>query len=107
MNFIPDPGSLFYTAVKPRLRQVVEGSAFTETKIRTVAEQDGSYQEDIFKCIARDDTHMVAERLTGYHGGDKKYLFRIDGYIFNPVGPTVAAAMGLASEHIQTPLDGE
>lgn len=92
-TFIPFPGSLFYVSVKPRVRNVVESSGFNDVKVKTLTESDGSWREDIFRCVAKDETHLAALKLTGYRE-DKPQLFRLDNYTFSAVGPAIAKAMG-------------
>lgn len=109
MTFIPFPGALFYLKIKPRSHYVVEREGFMDTKVKKLTEEDGSFREDIFRCVAKDDTMVIAKRLTGYEN-EKKMIFRQENYIFEPVGPAVAAAMefelGTQENELQKPLDG-
>lgn len=94
MHLIPDPGTLFYVTVKPIKRQVVlEGDVFVADTVKTVTHTDGSWRADIFRAVAKDESHLVAKKLTGYKD-DTPYLLRIEDYVFSPVGPDVAKAMG-------------
>lgn len=94
-SYTPTPGHFFYVSVKPMKREVMTGD-HTATELKTVVVQDNSWRKDIFKCLALDDTHLVAQKKTGYSGDPK--LFHLGRYDFAPVGPTVMKAMGLETE---------
>ena len=91
-TFIPEPGVCFYMKLKPYKRDVEVDNGFGGTSVKTIVQQDGSYMEDIFKCIARDDTHLVVKPLNGCFR-DKAQLRRIEKYEFAPVGPGMLDAL--------------
>lgn len=91
-NFIPTPGTYFYMQVKPWDR-VVEG--FMSGEVTVVKQHDRSYQDQIFFCTARDDTHIVSQRVFGgYNPNNESRLDKIEERIFQPVGPDVIQALG-------------
>lgn len=97
-KFTPDAGVLHYVSCKPLTRVIGDGlfgGILAEPKV--VEQQDRSYQGDIFRCVARDSHAIVSERLTGFMSGSR-LTFVITNYEFAPVGPDVAAAVGIANE---------
>ena len=84
--FIPNAGMLFYVRFIPRNR-VFEGKYGTPVMEKV---QDRSYIDDVFRCVGRDDTMVVADMLTNTYGSPRR-LFRITDVQFSPVGPQVAA----------------
>lgn len=95
-NFVPQKGQLFYVRIRPRQRQViVDGGALGQTTIQKITSHDRSYREEIFRCIGRDDTHLVGKNTSRSYS-DRPTLLEIEECEFRPVGPDVALAMGLA-----------
>ena len=97
-NFIPDRGTLFYVSVRPRTSQVIEDE-FGDARVKDFVIEDRSYREDIFLCVARDSSHLVAKKVVGLGSSMKETpsLFRCMDYNFSPVGPEVAQALGIAN----------
>jgi hypothetical protein len=91
-QYTPLKDQFFYITFKPR-EKVVHGEMFGADKVITV--RDGSYRGDIFRCIATDDTHIVAQRAYGGWSNDKPYLFVREDATFSPVGPDVMKALGI------------
>ena len=90
-KYNPQPEHFFYVKCNPRVK-VLYGELGAGGD-KTITVQDGSYKEDIFQCIATDDTHVVCKRMFGGFSRDRSYLFCKDDYTFSPVGPTVLAVM--------------
>jgi hypothetical protein len=89
-QYTPLKDQFFYIRFKPR-EKVVHGEMFGADKVVTV--RDGSYRADIFRCVATDDTNIVAQRVYGGYSSDKPYLFVREDATFNPVGPEVMKAL--------------
>lgn len=89
----PEPGSLFYAEPsRVMTRNVGQG----ETAV-AVREKDRSYAERVLRCVAFDDRAVIAEIVWGHSYGDAKRMLLRSEYTFEPVGPTVAAALGLSA----------
>ena len=95
-TFIPNAGMLFYVKFNPR-NVVTEGKYGTPVMEKV---QDRSYSDDVFRCVGRDDTMVVADMLTRTYGSPRR-LFRITEVRFDPVGPQVAAQFESADEEAQ------
>ncbi len=97
-NFVPDAETLFYVEKRP-FRKDVEGLFGGVTQAIVV---DNSYSSNIFKCVARDNTMVVARMVQASYmttGQEKtNYLFKINMHTFQPVGPEVAKVLNLTEE---------
>ena len=91
MNYVPNPNDLFYVQFKPYQKAVNE--RFGDTKV--IWQRDNSYDTDVFKCVAVDDTMIVAIKLTGYQFSDKPHVFRRNKIDISPVSPDILKAIGL------------
>jgi hypothetical protein len=92
MSFIPNTGDFFYCSVRPRtIEQAVGNPLMGTTEVVKVRHTDGSYQDKIFQCIARDDTMMVVKVVVGGSSWEREQTenFRISRLQFDPVGPEV------------------
>lgn len=97
-EYIPQAGHLMYATVRPSVRMVESTDQFGMPVTQQVEFRDNSYRDTIFRCMGRDDTMVVAVAVTGYWARDgKPFLFRLDGYRFEPVGPAVASSLNLTS----------
>jgi hypothetical protein len=93
-EFIPDLGMLFMVESTCVLTQEVNiGGVAVMEKFKS-----GSYKTDVFRCKATDARTVVADMVLGVmlcvHGEAPIILLKRD-YNFYPVGPDVAAALGL------------
>lgn len=91
-QFTPSAGQCFYVKFNPR-EKVVYGDMGSGDKVIKV--QDGSYKDNIFRCIAKDNTHVVATRIYGGYTPKDNYLFVREDVTFNPVGPEVMKALAI------------
>lgn len=90
MSFVPNTGDFFYCSVIPRVfDKVVEDPMSGTVSIVKVKHEDGSFRGDIFKCLARDNTIVVAKKVTDSFRMNTDYRFTIKGYNFEPIGPEV------------------
>jgi len=89
-HYTPTAGQCFYVKFNPR-EKVLHGDLGGADKVIKV--QDGSYKDSIFRCIAHDNTHVVATRIYGGYTPKDKYLFVREDVTFNPVGPEVMKAL--------------
>ena len=96
-KYIPEINHLFYVRVQPRQRIIDLDNGFGMPTQQIIMEQDGSYSDWVFRCVGRDDTMLVCKPVYGGWNDDAK-IFRRDGYVFEPVGPEVARALGLTSD---------
>lgn len=88
--FVPNTGDLFYCAKRPLKSQHVVREDFGNERVATVVSTDHSYSTDVFKCVARDDTLIIAERFTGMNFSSASPVrFRISHWTYDPVGPEV------------------
>ena len=89
--FVPNPGTLFYAECTVTYVQEI-GSGSTATAVR---QSDRSYRGNLFRCVATDDRAVIGRVVWGStYGNEPRMLVRKD-YAFHPVGPDVAAALGL------------
>lgn len=95
-TFIPATGYYFYVTANPRIRHVeIHNSTSFATDVKQVIHQDNSYTDEIFLCLARDDTAVIGESKHGSSWGKgKPQLFKIANYSFAPVGPEVLRLLG-------------
>ena len=90
-TFTPDPGTLFYADCQT---YVTEGD--TRVKAR-------NFSTCILLCKAVDACNIVATVVHGGYGyGDEPWLLSRTDYVFSPVGPEVAHAVGLAEDGLPT-----
>lgn len=89
-KFIPRPGMLAYITVLPREHTHVKENG----ELAVVTQQDNSYSDQVFRCIAADDTHVLAKCVFGGWLKDPQ-LFKLSRYRFDPVGPEIARALNL------------
>ena len=91
--FIPRKGDLFYVKVQPVTldKEVVGVSGISE--VTKVTRQDSSYSDQIFRCVASDDTSIVCLCVVGgsKYSAPEPQIFRLGNgkYKFEPVGPEV------------------
>lgn len=95
MNFIPNKGDMFYVTYIPRDR-IIDGGPFGTATV--VKQMDNSYCDDIFECLASDETVIVGKFLTENYFQNKPITFRRSKVTFSPVGPDVVAALGLKNK---------
>lgn len=89
--FIPTPGTLFYARSR-----LVFSHASGEGETATVIKQaDRSYHSAVMRCKAADDYSVVAEVVHGDTYGKGSHMLLLHEFNFHPVGPDVAAALGL------------
>ena len=91
-HYTPVKGQCFYVRFNPKER-VLMGDFGSADKVIKV--QDGSYKNNIFRCLATDETHVVAEVVYGSSFSKENYLFVREDVTFSPVGPDVMAALGI------------
>jgi hypothetical protein len=90
-KFTPDPGTLFYAdTTRESVRQVGSGDTAVAVK-----ERDRSYAEKVLRCVALDQMVVIAEVAWGQNNGNSRRMLLRSEYEFQPVGPDVAAALGL------------
>ena len=96
-TFIPDSDTLFYVSVRPRTSPQWRADDFGDAHVKNVLIEDRSFREDVFRCVARDSTHLVAKKVAGLGSSywEKPRLFFCSDYTFSPVGPEVAQALGI------------
>lgn len=94
-QYTPQAGHLFYVKFNPRERILAGDFGAAD---RVVKVNDGSYRDQIFRCMAHDETHVVAIREYGGFSNGSTYLFVREDVTFNPVGPDVVKALGLNVE---------
>lgn len=100
--YIPRKGHLFYLSTKPREITVQKpGSTGTTTVERYKVGEDHSYSNAIFRCEASDQTVVVGKVVVplNYPDQHQGFLFRINHYLFQPVGPEVARHYQLEVNH--------
>ena len=92
MSFIPRKDDLFYVKALPvTFDKEVGNPLFGATELVKVTRQDNSYSDQIFRCVASDDTMIVSLCVVGGNTYSTKepYNFRVGKYKFEPVGPEV------------------
>ena len=92
MSFIPRKDDLFYVKALPvTFDKEVGNPIFGATEVVKVTRQDNSYSDQIFRCVASDDTMIVCLCVIGgsSYSEPKPQNFRLGGYKFEPVGPEV------------------
>lgn len=99
-KYIPTAGQLFYAESLPFERHVQVGNPFQMT-VTAVRERDRSYDNSVFRAVAVDDWLVVAERQTDRDSTRDSIVppiqrLRRADFVFRPVGPDVAKALGLA-----------
>lgn len=97
--YTPIAGQLFYAYAKPQDKLIYPKAFDFGGTVTVFKHRDRSYEDDVFRAIAFDDTMVVADVLTGYFAkdsvtGPRKRLLR-SHYVFSPVGPDVARALSL------------
>ena len=91
LEFTPDVGTLFYTkSMRVIVRQVGEGDTAVAVK-----EADRSYENHILRCVAVDDSYVVADIEWSDYGTKRRTMLQRAEYAFSPVGPGVVEALGL------------
>lgn len=108
-QFVPSAGTLFYVKSNGYDRVIntaeMQGYGAVQAVIRT---DDNSYCDDVFRALGADDTHVVGVRLTDKvpDRASKKIVFPRHQWKFAPVGPSVAAALGLV-DHTTDQHEGQ
>lgn len=88
--FVPSTGDLFYCTKRPLKSQHLIREDFGNERVATVVSTDSSYSTDVFKCVARDDTLIIAERFIGMNFSSASLVrFRISQWTYDPVGPEI------------------
>jgi hypothetical protein len=90
-KFTPDLGMLFYAdSTAAYMRQIGSGDTAVELK-----EKDLRYCDKVLRCVAADDRTVIANVVWGEsHGAARRMLLRSE-YVFQPLGPGIAQALGL------------
>ncbi len=80
--------------MKPRQR-VISGKDFDEQQV--ITQVDGSYRNQVFVCIAADQSYIIGKSAHGGMRYEKEMLtmFARDDVSFKPVGPDVMKALNL------------
>lgn len=81
-TFTPDPGTLFYA----ESLLVFEGG------------RDRSFHDCVFRGVALDQRIVVADIVAGGSYSESRRMLLRQEFAFSPVGPHVAAALGLAAD---------
>ena len=92
MSFVPNTGDYFYCSIRPVVRdQVISNPMMGIAEVVKVRHTDGSFQDKIFQCVARDDTMLVVRVVAGGTQWEREQTdnFRISRFQFEPVGPEV------------------
>lgn len=92
-KFVPTAGMLFYANHIPF--KVSHGDFHDMTiKERTIV--DRSYQEKILRCVAIDSRSVIATiEFGGFMNETKPRMLNRNEWTFEPVGPSVIAALNL------------
>lgn len=92
-TWVPAVGELFYIKNLRMIQRTIRNEG--GDVISVVQQLDKSYSDNIFRMVAADDKVFVADAIYGYKFNDPRRMLLRSEFAAEPVGPDVAAALGL------------